>query len=71
MARESTTAHDHTPGHALGAPFIRAPEGARIVFLVTLGAICGPMTAGIVLFGWRAAFLAAISIFSCVAIERL
>ncbi len=71
MARETTTAHDHGPGRALKAPFIRAPEGARTVFLVILGAACGPTMAGIVLFGWRAAFLAAISIFSCVAIERL
>lgn len=71
MAKEPTFAPDHGPEHALRAPFIRAPEGVRIVFLVTLGAICGPMLAGIVLFGWRAAFLAAISIFSCVAIERI
>ena len=71
MARETTTADDHGPGRTLKAPFIRAPEGARTVFLVILGAACGPTMAGIVLFGWRAAFLAAISIFSCVAIERL
>lgn len=71
MAKEPTFAPEHAPGHALGAPFIRAPEGTRIVFLVTLGAMCVPMMAGIVLFGWRAAFLAAISIFSCVAIERI
>ena len=56
---------------ALEAPFLRAPEGARTVFLVTLMAICGPLAAGVVLFGWRAAFVTGLSIGSCVFFERL
>ena len=59
-----------TPLPATAAPFIRAPEGARTVFLVTLAAACGPLAAGVVLFGWRAAFISALSISSCVVIER-
>jgi len=56
---------------ALEAPFIRAPEGARTILLVTLGAACGPLAAGALLFGWRALVVAAISIVSCAVIERL
>jgi len=56
---------------AVQSPFLRAPEGARTIFLVTLAAACGPLLAGIVLFGWRAAEVAAISVLSCAAIERL
>ena len=36
MAREPISAPDHGSSHTLRAPFIRAPEGARTVFLVTL-----------------------------------
>ena len=56
---------------AFEAPFLHAPEGARTVFLVTLMAACGPMLAGLVLFGYRAGIVAAISIASCATIERL
>lgn len=52
-------------------PFIRAPETVSTVFMVTLAAACGPLIAGIVLFGWRALIVAVISIGSCVIIERL
>jgi len=53
------------------APFLRAPEGARTVFLVTLAAAAGPLVAGMVFFGWRAAMVTAISVLSCVTIEWL
>ena len=60
---------EHFP--AFESPFLRAPERARTIFLVTLAAACGPLLAGLVLFGWRAGVVAAISIASCAAIERL
>jgi electron transport complex protein RnfD len=55
----------------LEAPFIRSPEQARTVFGVMLAAACVPLLAGIVLFGVRAAYVAAICVVSCVLIERL
>ena len=59
------------PSAAAGGPFVHAAEGARTIFLVTLAAACGPLAAGIVLFGWRAGVVAALSIGSCAAFERL
>lgn len=59
------------PLDAGGAPFVRGPEGARTVFLVTLFAACGPLAGGLVLFGWRAAIVAALSIVSCTVVERV
>ncbi|MFW6133884.1 MAG: RnfABCDGE type electron transport complex subunit D [Planctomycetota bacterium] len=56
---------------AFEAPFLRAPEGARRVFLTTLGAACVPLLAGVVLFGWRAAVVAAVCVTSCAVIERV
>ncbi|MBS3734834.1 MAG: RnfABCDGE type electron transport complex subunit D [Phycisphaerae bacterium] len=56
---------------AFEAPFLRAPEGARRVFLVTLGAACAPLLAGVVLFGWRAAVVACICVAACVIIEHV
>ncbi|HUT58001.1 MAG TPA: RnfABCDGE type electron transport complex subunit D [Phycisphaerae bacterium] len=56
---------------ALESPFVRAPEEVRTVFLVTAGAASLPLAAGVVLFGWRAAIVAAISVVSCAVIERL
>jgi electron transport complex protein RnfD len=53
------------------SPFLRAPEGARTVFLVTLAAACAPLAAGVLLFGWRAAVVAALSVAGCATIERL
>ena len=44
----AATAAGHVP--ARQAPFLRAPEGVRTVFTVTLAAACAPLAAGIVLF---------------------
>ncbi|MDP6544809.1 MAG: RnfABCDGE type electron transport complex subunit D [Phycisphaerae bacterium] len=52
------------------APFYRAPEAVRTIFMVTFAAACGPLLAGVVLFGWRALVVAVISIVSCALIER-
>ncbi len=54
---------------AFASPFLHAPEGARTVFLVTLAAACGPLLAGVVLFGWRAAVVVGLSIIGCAATE--
>lgn len=67
---------DTKPGQAarfaaFESPFLHAPEGARGVFLVTFAAGCGPLAAGLLLFGWRAGLVAAVSIASCALIERL
>ncbi len=74
-ARDTTTPHGTASPldkpHAGQGPFLRAPEGARTVFLVTLFAACGPLAGGIVLFGWRAAVVAALSMTSCAAVEWL
>ena len=56
---------------AAESPFLRAPEGARTVFLVTLLAACGPLAGGLLLFGWRAAMVTGLSVVSCAVIERL
>ena len=60
-----------TVAHVHDSPFIRAPEGAHTVFMVTVFAVCGPLLGGIVLFGWRAALVAALAIVSCVVTELL
>lgn len=52
-------------------PFMHAQEGARTIFLVTMVAACGPLLAGLLLFGFRAAIVSALAIGSCVLIERL
>lgn len=54
-----------------GAPFLRASEDARTIFLVTFVAACAPLACGFVLFGWRAAAVAALCIVSCATIERM
>jgi electron transport complex protein RnfD len=56
---------------AFEAPFGHAPETARTVFLVTLSAASAPLLAGVLLFGWRAAVVAGVSIASCAVIERV
>lgn len=56
---------------ALTAPYLRAPEGVRTIFIVTLLAACGPLLGGLAMYGWRAGVVAAIAIFSCAAIERV
>ena len=53
------------------APFLRAPEGARTVFLVTMLAAAAPLLGGLVLFGWRAGIVVALSAGSCAFVERL
>ncbi len=75
---ESTTSsaseipdENRPPIVAAQSPFLRAPEGARTIFLVTFAAACGPLAAGLFLFGWRAASVAALSIFGCAVIERI
>lgn len=52
------------------APLLRAPEKIRSVFLVTLAAACLPLTCGILFFGWRAAWVAGLSVASCALFER-
>ncbi len=74
MSAEETTVSKATEADAptlaaAESPFLRAPEGARTVFLVTLAATCGPLAAGIFLFGWRAAAVSALAIGGCVLIE--
>lgn len=59
------------PSPACEAPFGRAPEGVRTVFVVTLVAASAPLLAGLVLFGWRAGHVTAISIAGCVFFERV
>ena len=58
------------PAAVSSAPFYRAPEAVRTIFAVTFAAACGPLLAGVVLFGWRALVVAVISIVSCALIER-
>jgi electron transport complex protein RnfD len=45
-------------------------EGVRTIYLVTLAAACAPLAAGVILFGWRSLLVAAISVASCVLIEK-
>lgn len=77
MTPDATTASQDrahagaTVTHVHDSPFLRAPEGARTVFLITVFAVCGPLLGGIVLFGWRATVTAALAIASCVITERL
>ena len=61
------------PGHHSSpqAPFVRAPEGARTIFLVTFAAACIPLLAGVMFFGWRGLVIVAVSVASCGLIERL
>ena len=51
------------------APYVRAPEAAKTIFIITTIAACGPLLAGIVFFGWRAATIALISVATCVVLE--
>lgn len=54
-----------------GSPFLRAPEGVRTIFLVTLAAAGAPLAWGILVFGWRAAMIAGLCIFSCAFVEKM
>ncbi len=62
------TSH-HKP--SIESPFIRAPESVRTIYVVTCAAACGPLLAGLVMFGYRSAIVTAISILSCAIIEKL
>lgn len=53
------------------APFLHSTEGARTVFVVTAAAACAPLVAGILLFGWRSAVVAVLSVASCALLERI
>lgn len=60
------------PLPAIGQPpLVRAPERVRTVFLVTFAAACLPLAAGLAVFGYRAAWVTALSIVFCVGLERL
>lgn len=56
---------------AFESPFIRAPENVRTIYIVTCAAACGPLLAGLVMFGYRSAIVTAISVISCAIIEKL
>ena len=76
MTAQPTAGEPTGPAHpsqfpVIESPFLHAPEPARTVFVVTLAAACGPLLAGIVFFGWRAAGVAALSVCSCALIESL
>ncbi len=53
------------------APLVRAPEAVSTVYLVTLVAASAPLLAGIVLMGWRTAYVASVAIASCAGVEWL
>jgi len=60
------------PERTIGpAPFLRAPDASRGIFLMVLLAACGPLAAGVVFFGWRALLVTGLSIGGCVAVESL
>lgn len=66
---DNEVAWQHLPAQRV--LLFRAPEGARTVFLVTLAAACGPLLAGVVMFGWRAIVTAALSVAGCAVTEWL
>jgi len=51
------------------APFVRAPEASRSIFVIIFVAACAPLAAGVVFFGFRALLVAAVSVAGCVATE--
>ena len=53
------------------SPFLRAPEEVRTIYFVTMAAAALPLLGGLVLFGWRAAVVIAVSVASCAVAERL
>lgn len=53
------------------APHMRAPETSRGIFAVTTAAALAPLLAGTVFFGWRALWVAALSIGSAAVLEGL
>jgi electron transport complex protein RnfD len=77
MTTDRTTAQP-APPHAAAvpsylishAPFLHSLEPARTIYIVTQVAACGPLVAGLVFFGWRAAIVAALAIVSCAVVEK-
>ncbi len=69
MAVETPQRRESAPGGQ--APFLYAPERVSTIYSVTFIAALGPLGAGVVFFGWRAGVVAAISIASCVTMEKL
>jgi electron transport complex protein RnfD len=53
------------------SPYLRAPEEVATIYRVTMAAALLPLLGGVVLFGWRAAVVTAISVATCAAMERL
>jgi electron transport complex protein RnfD len=53
------------------SPFLAAPDGAPTVFRVTAAAAAVPLLAGLFLFGFRAAYVTALAVATCVIVERL
>ena len=53
------------------APFIRAPDASRGIFMMVFVAACGPLAAGVAFFGWRALWVTGLSVLGCVATESL
>lgn len=56
-------------GRSFEAPFWHAPESARTIFAVTAVVALGPLSAGVVMFGWRALWVAILCVLSCTLIE--
>ena len=54
-----------------GGPFLHTGENIRHMCIATLRALAVLLAAGVALFGWRAATVAAICIISCLAVQRL
>lgn len=52
-------------------PLLRAPEKIRTIFIATTLAACLPLAAGVLFFGWRAAWVAILSVVFCASLEWL
>lgn len=53
------------------SPFLRAPEIAKTIFVVTIFAALGPLAAGTAFFGWRSLMVAAIAVTTCSLTQQL
>ena len=69
MDDASSQTGDGAPAPVGPGSLLRAPETGRTIFLVTAAATMGPLAAGVVFFGYRAAMVAVLSIGGCVAIN--
>lgn len=54
-----------------GSPFLRAPETARTIFLTMSVVALAPLAAGLVYFGWRSLYVAALSVLTCMLVEMV